>query len=160
MQQSSIRESPRLIMKCVFAEAHTVVQLLLESLCLSTPLSSLLPPLFISDHSREAMSCFIHWDASPTVLNPFLSLSLSSEMESLANFNKFVRAGVEGSRCLSWSLHSLIICCATLNDRQGNERIAPLSNWKHVCMHVKIFYKKCQIKNILYVCCNHYKYAL
>lgn len=73
MQQPSIRESPSLIMKCVFAEARAAVQLLLESLCLSTPLSSLLPLFFRSDHSREAMSCFIHCDASPTVLNPSLA---------------------------------------------------------------------------------------
>lgn len=85
---ANIGESPSLIMKCVFAEAHAAVQLLLESLCLSTPLSSLLPLFFRSDHSREAMSCFIHRDASPTVLNP--SLSLFSGSESLANFNKFV----------------------------------------------------------------------
>lgn len=39
MQQSSIEETPSLIMKCVFAKAHTAKQLLLESLCLSTPLA-------------------------------------------------------------------------------------------------------------------------
>lgn len=60
------------LLKCVwvFAEAHTTVELLLESLCLSTLLCSLLHLLFRSDHSREAMSCFIHQDASPSVLNP------------------------------------------------------------------------------------------
>lgn len=31
---------------------------------------STLPLFFRSDHSREAKSCFIHQDASPTVLNP------------------------------------------------------------------------------------------
>lgn len=47
MQRISIRESPSLIVKCVFAEAHTAVQLLHESPCLPTLLSSLLP-LFLA----------------------------------------------------------------------------------------------------------------
>lgn len=94
-----IGESLSLIRKRVFTEAHAALQRLRESLCWSTPLRSLLPaPCLVSSlHSMEAMSCFIHQDASPlAVPNPSLRRGSS------ANFNTLSRSWREFFTCYVW----------------------------------------------------------
>lgn len=118
MQWHRIGESPGLIIKCVFAQAQAALQRLHESLCLSTPLSSLLPVFFRS-----------LWGSNAS----FIKMPLPRCPKSFAQKGKAqlisIRLCLKGSRCLSRSL-SLVFTWYVWIYMTGTWREIEVTSWK------------------------------
>lgn len=95
------------------SSCRRAAQLPLESLGASTPSRTPLSRFSSWDDSGEAMSCFIHSDASHTILNPSRRRGSGS-----ANFNKFVQLQSQRQRMPGVEVLSILLAagfCANIN---------------------------------------------